>query len=285
MSLAFLRLSAVVAAAAVLAPAANAIPAFSRKYRTSCATCHLAFPVLNSFGKVFRARGYRMSGGDEQLTKEKPISLGAPAWKRVFPGSLWPSDIPGASVIGFWLSSGSKVKPNAPTTNEFEGITGLNLLSAGTIGESFSFYMDVSIVNAGALPAKASDAVDRAFFQYNHSSHKVNLTVGVFEPRAVITSSHLRLMGISDYLANVYGMPPTGNSFSLSPNQQGIEGWGNVEGPRHRGGLEWFAGVVNGRDAGVPTGAAAYNSEDLGNRVHAALGTAWRCRAGSTATS
>lgn len=217
-----------------------------------------------------------MPGREAELTKEKPVSLGAPAWKKVFPGSLWPTDIPGGLVVGFWLSSGYKVSPNAPITNEFEGITDLNVLGAGTLGESLSFYMDVTIVNAGTLPAKATDAVDRAFFQYNHPSHKVNLTFGVFEPRAVVTSSHLRLMGISDYLANVYGMPPTGNSFSLSPNQQGIEGWGSLEGPRQRGGLEWFAGVVNGRDAGIPTGAAAYDSEDLAIRLQAALDSAGR---------
>ena len=36
---------------------AEAIPAFSRKYATSCATCHVAFPKLNAFGKAFRNNG------------------------------------------------------------------------------------------------------------------------------------------------------------------------------------------------------------------------------------
>ena len=32
----------------------NAIPAFARQYRTSCATCHSDFPKLNDFGKAFK---------------------------------------------------------------------------------------------------------------------------------------------------------------------------------------------------------------------------------------
>ena len=114
--------------------------------------------------------------------------------------------------------------------------------------------------------------------QYNHPSHKFNVTYGLFQPRAELTSTRLRLMRISDYLSNRYGMPPTGNSFSLAPNQRGLEVWGNVEGPGNRGGLEWFAGVVNGRDAGTPPGAGAYGAEvsGLNTRLQAALASEGR---------
>ncbi len=40
-------------------PKADAIPAFARKYDTSCQTCHVSsFPKLNDFGNRFRDRGY-----------------------------------------------------------------------------------------------------------------------------------------------------------------------------------------------------------------------------------
>jgi hypothetical protein len=35
-----------------LSPSASAIPAFSRRYGTSCTTCHSDFPKLNDFGKM-----------------------------------------------------------------------------------------------------------------------------------------------------------------------------------------------------------------------------------------
>ena len=50
--------------AAVRAYAANAgIPAFARKYGMKCTACHLAVPLLNSYGQAFRDNGYRMKNG------------------------------------------------------------------------------------------------------------------------------------------------------------------------------------------------------------------------------
>lgn len=251
----------------------KAIPAFARKYGTSCSTCHLVYPVLNSFGKAFKANGYRIPGGERALVKDKPTSLGAPAWREVFPKSVWPADIPGSSVASFWLSSQFRVNPSARITNEFDGLNELYLLGAGTIENSLSFFAELEVIDGGTIPTSFGAALPRAYFQYNHPSRKVNVTAGLFEPRAVLTPTRLRMMRVSDYLSNRYGMPATGNSFSLSPNQRGLEIWGNQEGPRHKGGLEWYLGVVNGRDAGTPSGAAAFGSAVAGfnNRLQAAL--------------
>lgn len=265
--------------AVCLAPEeAMAIPAFARKYQTSCSTCHVVFPVLNSFGKAYKASGYRIPVGEEKFVKDIPVSLGAPAWKQVFPQALWPSDIPGGSVAAFWLSSQYRVNKSAPITNEFDGLNELYLLGAGTLGESFSFFAELEVIDGGTIPTGFGAALPRAFVQYNHPSHKINVSYGLFEPRAVLTPTRLRMMRLSDYLSNRYGMPPTGNSFSLSPNQRGFEVWGNVEGPGQKGGLDWFVGVVNGRDAGTPSGAGAYGAavQQFNSRLQAALAAAGR---------
>ena len=250
-----------------------AIPAFARKYQTSCSTCHVAFPVLNSFGRAFKASGYRFPKEDEAVVKDKPVSLGAPAWKKVFPRATWPSDIPGGSVAAFWLGSNFRANPSAPITNEFDGLEDLALLGGGTLGESFSFFAELEIIDDGTVPTEFGEALPRAFFQYNHPSHKFNITYGLFEPRAVLTSSRLTLMHSFQYLSNTYGVPATGNSFSLAPNQRGFEVWGNLEGPAGKGGLEWFSGLVNGGDHGVPKGADAYGVavEQFNARLQAAL--------------
>lgn len=255
---------------------ALAIPAFARKYETSCSTCHVAYPVLNAFGKAFKAHGYRMPAGEDKFAKDRPISLGAPAWKQVFPRSLWPSDIPGSSVAAFWLSSQLRVNPSAPIASEFDGLHELYVLMGGTLGESFSFFGELEIIDNGTVPTGFGAALPRAFVQYNHPRNGINVTLGLFEPRAVLTPTRIRLMRLSDYLSNRYGMPPTGNSFSLSPNQRGIEVWGSVEGPANRGGLEYFAGLVNGRDAGIPPGAAAYGAAAFSSRLQSALAAAGR---------
>jgi hypothetical protein len=78
----------------LLITAARAVPVFSRKYQTSCSTCHYAFPQLNAFGKAFQNNGWRYPGGDANFRKEEPTSLGSEAYKQIWPNSIWPSDIP-----------------------------------------------------------------------------------------------------------------------------------------------------------------------------------------------
>src|SRR5450830_1164324 len=75
---------------------AHAVPAFARKYQTSCQTCHIVFPKLNAFGEAFRLRGYRMPGETEELVKQPPVSLGAPAYKKLWPNAIWPGEISSA---------------------------------------------------------------------------------------------------------------------------------------------------------------------------------------------
>ena len=45
---------------------AEAIPVFSRKYQTSCITCHTIFPQLNPFGEAFRRNGYQFPDSSVQ---------------------------------------------------------------------------------------------------------------------------------------------------------------------------------------------------------------------------
>src|SRR5947207_15633286 len=79
--------------------AAFAVPAFARKYQTSCQTCHIVFPKLNAFGEAFRLRGYRMPGETEEMVKQPPVSLGAPAYKRLWPQAIWPGEISSSAPL------------------------------------------------------------------------------------------------------------------------------------------------------------------------------------------
>jgi len=66
-------------ALALLAPAdAAAIPAFARKYRQSCTTCHAPFPRLKPYGEEFAGRGFRMEEGAEP-GRGDPRQVGAAA--------------------------------------------------------------------------------------------------------------------------------------------------------------------------------------------------------------
>ena len=48
---------------------AQATPAFARSQGLPCAACHAAFPALNSFGRMYKARGYRLKDASENAKK------------------------------------------------------------------------------------------------------------------------------------------------------------------------------------------------------------------------
>ncbi|MBI5815612.1 MAG: hypothetical protein HZB29_08385 [Nitrospinae bacterium] len=64
-----------IAAAAALAPgAAEAIPAFSKKYEVACSACHSSWPRLNDYGMKFKINGYQLPDSEDggQTAKLNP---------------------------------------------------------------------------------------------------------------------------------------------------------------------------------------------------------------------
>lgn len=59
---------ATVLAAAAFAPEASAVPSFARQTSMACSACHFQkFPVLNSFGRAFKASGYTLMGAQGKV--------------------------------------------------------------------------------------------------------------------------------------------------------------------------------------------------------------------------
>jgi hypothetical protein len=79
----------------VSARSALGVPAFARKYGTSCLTCHTVYPKLNPFGEAFRRNGYLFPGVDSDYVKQETVALGQDASKKDFPNSVWPGALPG----------------------------------------------------------------------------------------------------------------------------------------------------------------------------------------------
>jgi len=137
-----LLLSAVAAA-----PAArhDPIPAFARKYRTTCSTCHTAAPKLNVLGEAFRLNGYRFPENDRLLRKEEAVPLGEDPWKDLWPRAIWPGEIPGTAPISLgvqsdieWLDrAGVDPVLNLRFPNE------VRLLAASTLGDGLAAFVEV----------------------------------------------------------------------------------------------------------------------------------------------
>jgi hypothetical protein len=214
------------------------IPAFSRKYKTSCATCHVAFPKLTAFGDAFRRNGYQFpDGGDEAATKEEPVSLGAEGNKKAFPDALWPSTIPGSVPIGIVAELEATYAPHRDTKWEFGSLEGeVEVLTGGTLGEDISFYTEVGV---------ADDAVEieRANVVFSNldggTTSMFNVKVGKFEPGVFSFSNHRRISPRYGITTGTLG----DNQWSLEGAQKGIE----INGVVGNGRLGYNAALVEGR--------------------------------------
>ena len=226
---------------------AQAVPSFARRYKMSCSTCHTVFPAINEFGRLFRAKGYRLPGTGETVPGEVPLQLGPRGDSR---GAKTPSeipfiDIPATSVASFQVISDFRYSPDADVTSEFSGIRSLGLIFGGAMGRRFSFFGNVALFEDGKF-----EGIDRLFLQYNQSL-AFNIRVGQFEPRAIPFSNHRRLLRITPYLHGVFPVIPAHNFFGFSPNQKGIESFGRLTGPAGVGDFDYAVGLINGEPGGA----------------------------------
>ena len=224
------------------------VPSFARRYNLSCNTCHTVFPALTEYGELFRAKGYKLPGSGETLEGEEPLALGPEGDEPegVRPASQIPFiDIPATSVASFQVLTDFRYRGDEEVTNEFTGISSLGLIFGGSMGERFSFFGNVAIVEDGKF-----EGIDRLFLQYNPSL-EFNVRAGQFEPRAIPFSNHRRLLRVTPYLNGVFPMIPAQNFFGFSPNQKGVELFGRLAGPGGRGDLEYALGLVNGEPGGA----------------------------------
>jgi hypothetical protein len=129
---------------------AGAVPAFSRKYQTSCQTCHVIFPKLNPFGQAFRLNGYHMPKETEDQIKQTPVSLGSEAYARMWPEMVFPSDLPSYVPLALNTKFENIYSSSADDTghqivhNDFQFPQEVNLFSAGTLGKTFSFFGELT---------------------------------------------------------------------------------------------------------------------------------------------
>jgi len=248
-------LSGVVVLLAVLAASSSpslAIPAFARKYHTSCQTCHIAFPALTPFGEAFRLNGYRFpEAGDEGVTKEEPVAMGSEGYKKLWPRSVWPGTLPGHVPLSIVIES-EVANDRASKTTEFTGLAGeAALLAGGTYGEHISFYSEVEFAREDGEVSTEMERINVQFRPFNGTEFQFK--IGSFEPGIFLLSNHRRL---TDHKYFVTGMPTGDNQWAAEPYQQGVEFFGVAT---HR--LLYNVGYVEG------SGNEVNNSKDVYGRV------------------
>ncbi|MEE9611035.1 MAG: hypothetical protein V3W19_07265, partial [Desulfatiglandales bacterium] len=161
-------------------------PTFARKYRTSCTTCHVAIPKRNAFGDAFRQLGFRIPGGDAAYVKEEPVSLGAEAWKEVWPQAIWPGILPATVPLSFYGHQRFVWKENANAKTTFDAPHELEALFGGNWGERIFFFGEWILYEKAY--ADDRDKLGALYVQFNDllgdTPGMVNLKFGKFETGA-----------------------------------------------------------------------------------------------------
>ena len=251
---------------------APAIPAFARKYQTSCTTCHNNFPELNDFGEAFKKNGFKFPKDDELFVKEPPVMLGAKAYKKVFPKAVYPGEIPGSIPIGFRYEGFANYNSKQPSGLGFLPRTDLfvpntfTIIAAGSLGPTLSFWVDDDISAGGS---GADGGLGDGYLKVNDLSHYIglpkdtlNLRFGQFELDLPFTQA--RTINLTDY--DIYDQASIGgaqgtttNPFMLGAPQRGIE----IGGYPNDGNFNWSVSLVNGTN----DSPATRNSKDVYIRV------------------
>jgi hypothetical protein len=218
---------------------AQAIPSFARKYKTSCSTCHYAFPKLNGFGKAFKNNGYRYPAGqDLEMTKEEPVSLGADAYKKVFPNAIWPSDIAGSAPIA--LNAIGRFHYDNAVNNKksgyFEIPSVFDFFYGGTLGDKISYFGEVELTNTADVEYQFAVNYD-----FTPGFHIRVGKIGLEDA----TPDHLTLTA-TDY--NVGSLQNQSGTWQFTDGAGGgVQLWGAVNGPGGKGGLTYAVGIGNGQ--------------------------------------
>lgn len=266
------------------APKSSAIPAFSRKYQTSCTTCHNDYPELNDFGEAFKKNGFKFPKDDETFVKEPPVLLGAKAQKEAFPGAVYPGEIPGSVPVAFRYSGNFNYNSKQPIEAGFLPRTDLfvpntfTIIGAGSFGPTLSFWVDNDISAGGA---DAAAGLGDGYLKVNDLGHAIglpkdtlNLRMGQFELDLPITQA--RTINLTPYdvysqasIATVNGTAcataaattpcTTNNPLQFGIPQRGIE----IGGYPNDGNFIWSLAVVDGSN----NTAALRNYKDVYVRV------------------
>lgn len=219
---------------------ASAIPAFARRYETTCTTCHIVPPKLNAFGIAFKNNGYRIPVDDEKFIKQPDVPQGAPGWKQLWPKAVWPGAIPDRVPLSVGTEMVTDINPSDPVKVNFAFPEEIEMLAGGSLGDRLSFFSNVAFEFGDEVEVD----LERGHFNMQLSeNHLANLRLGRMEIGATPFSRFSYRLTDSDFIVSDFRNVRGGVRFR--GRQQGLELWGAKNGPSG-GGLQYSLGVVNG---------------------------------------
>ncbi len=313
---------AIVAVAAILLMAAtlyvpreaSAIPAFARQTGMACNTCHFQhFPLLNQFGRDFKAKGFTMVGG-QSLVEGEMLSL--------------PSVLNASMVTKFrYHKRNGDANDSGANKGAFEMPDEAALLLGGRVGEHIGFILEVQFAeddtpafasykmpigfDAGQAHLEVVPFATDAFgpqFSFELLNTGAQRSIRVLENRTAISAvQQLGLQGAAQgvglaayhntgYVTYAAWQPETGKATSASGDffhYFRIAATPQVSGWDLAGGLQWWGGTgklddgttYNKKDAYALDFQAQGNAGNFPLGVYVTYGNAKKSKASETANT
>lgn len=224
----------------ILPVKARAIPAFARKYRMSCTTCHAPAPRLKAYGEDFAGNAFRLEEGQEPerylydtgdgiltLTRELPLAVRLDAFVQY------------------------RYRDEADRT-DLQTPYGMKILSGGQISDKIGYYFYFYLSERGEVAG-----IEDAYVHFNDLfGIDLDLMVGQFQVSDPIFKRELRLT-FEDYRPYTFTV---GNSVTRLTYDRGFMlTYGAPFG------LNAVLGLVNGSGKGEADDHGLFDSDDWKN--------------------
>lgn len=214
-------------------PDAGAIPAFARRYRVSCTTCHAPFPRLKPYGEEYAGRGFALEPGQE------------PARATIDAGDdllSLPREFPLAVRFDAFADAASDRDPTVDLETPFV----FKALTGGQIADKVSYYTYFIIENGGEAMG-----LEDAWVQFTGVfGLPLDLVVGQFQICDPIVKRELRLTR-EDY--EILRVRPGASAVNLTYDRGLILAW------HAPAGVELVAMLTNGN--GIGPGTATFDDD------------------------
>lgn len=165
----------------ILPEAASAIPAFARRYKISCTTCHAPIPKLKPYGDEFAGNGFIMKENEKERDY---ISAGDDL--------LWLNrDFP----VGVRFDAYAIYDQDQDVDKDLQAPWGVKLLSGGTLYKNIGYYFYFYFSERGEVAG-----IEDAYIHFdNVFGTPLDIMVGQFQTSDPLMKRELRLT-FEDYV-------------------------------------------------------------------------------------
>ncbi|MFC1568879.1 hypothetical protein ACFL4L_01470 [bacterium] len=223
----------------------HAIPAFARRYKISCSTCHAPFPKLKEYGADFAGAGMILK--EEEKDRDYVSAGDDLLWlNRTFP-------------IGVRFEAYGLYDQDSDVETDLQSPWGLKLLSGGTLYKNIGYYFYFYMSERGEVAG-----VEDVYIHFdNIFGTNLDVMVGQFQTSDPLMKRELRLT-FEDYM--IYKTKVGGSHADLTYDR-GIMLLYGID----KTGTELVAQIVNGNgkpEAGDNRKFDQDNKKNIGLRIN-----------------